>query len=125
MRTTILNKWPLLTSRIHRSPLSNSSNQLSPRPDPRAPRAPSSHSASESVDVPGYPRMADEDSDGRDIDIYKNEDWNWLAAQARLVAAYERGGIAQFAEVAVRELEAESELERRERRIGDPIEGPR
>jgi hypothetical protein len=69
--------------------------------------------------------MADEDSDGRDIDIYKNEDWNWLAAQARLVAAYERGGIAQFAEVAVRELEAESELERRKRRIGDPIEGPR
>lgn len=69
--------------------------------------------------------MADEDSDGRDIDIHKNEDWNWLAAQARLVAAYESGGIAQFAEVAVRELEAESELERRKRRIGDPIEGPR
>ena len=69
--------------------------------------------------------MADEDSDGRDIDIYKNEDWNWLAAQARLVAAYEHGGIAQFVEVAVRELEAESELERRKRRIGDPIEGSR
>jgi hypothetical protein len=69
--------------------------------------------------------MADEDSDGRDIDTNKEEDWNWLAAQARLVAAYERGGIAQFADVAVRELEAESELERHKRRIGDPVEGPR
>jgi hypothetical protein len=69
--------------------------------------------------------MADKDSDGRDIDINKNEDWNWPAAQARLVAAYERGGIAQFAEVAVRELEAESELEGRKRRIGDPAERPR
>jgi hypothetical protein len=69
--------------------------------------------------------VADEDSDGRDIDINQNEDWNWLAAQARLVAAYERGGIAQFAEVAARELEAELELERRKRRIGVPVEGSR
>lgn len=122
MRTTILDKLPLLTSRIHRSPLSNSSSQFSPHPDPRAP---SPHPTSESLDGPGYPRMADEDSDGRDIDTNKEEDWNWLAAQARLVAAYERGGIAQFADVAVRELEAESELERHKRRIGDPVEGPR
>ncbi len=121
MRTTILDKFPLLTSRIHRSPLSDSSSQISPHPDPRAP---SPHSASESLDGPGYPRVADEDSDGRDIDT-NNEDWNWLAAQARLVAAYERGGIAQLADVAVRELEAESELERRKRRVGDPVEGPR
>jgi hypothetical protein len=69
--------------------------------------------------------MADEDKDGRDIDINKNEDGNSLAAQARLVAAYERGGIAQFAEAAVRELDAELELERRERRTGGPVEGPR
>ena len=55
----------------------------------------------------------------------KNEDWNWPAAQARLVAAYERGGIAQLGEVAVRELEAELELERRKRRNGDQVEGPR
>ena len=124
MRTTILDKFPLLTSRIHRSPLSNSSSQISPHPDSRAP---SPHSASESLDSPGYPRIADEDSDGQDVDTNKNEDWNWLAAQARLAAAYERGGIAQFADAAVRELEAESELERRKRRIGDsdPIEGPR
>ena len=69
--------------------------------------------------------MANEDSDSRDIDMNEVEDWNWLAAQARLAAAYERGGIAQFAEVAVRELEAESELERRKRRIGPVVEGPR
>jgi hypothetical protein len=69
--------------------------------------------------------MADEDSNGRDIDTNTNEDWNWPAAQARLVAAYERGGITQFADVAVRELEAESELESRKRQIGDPVEGPR
>jgi hypothetical protein len=126
MRTTILDRLPLLTSRIHRSALSNSSSQFSPDPDPDPhSRAPSSHLTSKSLDGPGYPRIADEDSDGRDIDVNKNEDWNWLAAQARLVAAYERGGIAQFAEVAVRELEAESELERRKRRIGDPVEGPR
>ena len=62
--------------------------------------------------------MVGEDSGGRDIDMNKNEDWNWPAAQARLAAAYEHGGIAQFAEVAVRELEAELEFERRNRRIG-------
>ena len=67
--------------------------------------------------------MADEDC--RDIDASKNEDWNWPAAQARLATAYERGGITQFVEVAVRELEAEVDIERRNRRIGDHVEGPR
>jgi hypothetical protein len=38
--------------------------------------------------------------------------WSWSAAQERLAAAYERGGITQFAEVVVGELEAELELER-------------
>jgi hypothetical protein len=127
MRTAILDKWPHLTSRIHRSPLSNSS-QFSPHPDSHSrpyPCASSSHSASELLDGQGHPRTANEDSDGRDIDMNKNEDWNWLDAQARLVVAYERGGIAQFTEVAVRELEAEIELERRKRRDGGPVEGPR
>ena len=41
--------------------------------------------------------------------------WSWSAAQERLAAAYERGGIIQFAEVVVGELEAELELERRKR----------
>jgi hypothetical protein len=52
-----------------------------------------------------------------------DEVWNWPAAQARLVAAYERGGVAQFAEAAALELEAELELERRKRRIGNSVEG--
>jgi hypothetical protein len=49
--------------------------------------------------------------------------WNWPAAQARLAAAYERGGVAQFAEAAVGEVEAELELERRKRGLEDSIEG--
>jgi len=66
----------------------------------------------------------DEASDGLEAKKDMDEDWNWPAAQARLAAAYERGGIAQFAEVAVRELEVELELERRKRRIADSVEGP-
>ncbi len=68
--------------------------------------------------------MEDKGSDRREAEMDKDEDWNWPAAQARLVAAYERGGVARFAEVAVRELEAELELERRKRRIGDSVEEP-
>ena len=49
--------------------------------------------------------------------------WNWPAAQARLAAAYERGGVAQFAEAAVGEPEAEWELERRKRGLGSSSEG--
>jgi hypothetical protein len=135
MRTTILEKLPLLTSRIHRSPLPNSSSQFPPGPEqgphtrPPDPRTTtttttsSSHSSSEPLDGPAYPRMADEDGGDTIEMMNKNEDWNWPAAQARLAAAYERGGIAQFAEVASRELEAELELERRKRRIGD-VERP-
>jgi hypothetical protein len=37
--------------------------------------------------------------------------WSWSAAQERLAAAYERGGVTQVAEVVVGELEAELELE--------------
>lgn len=48
--------------------------------------------------------------------------WNWSAAQARLAAAYERGGVMQFAEAAVGELEAEAELERRKRVLGASTE---
>lgn len=119
MRLTIIDKWPLLTSRIHRSALSDSTIQLPPRSRPRPPASP----ASESLDSPGYPLMADEGSDGLEVEMDKDEEWNWPAAQARLMAAYERGGIARFAEAAARELEAELELEKRRRRIGNPVEG--
>jgi hypothetical protein len=44
--------------------------------------------------------------------------WDWRAAQSRLAAAYERGGVARLAEAAVGEMEAELELERRKRGLG-------
>lgn len=69
--------------------------------------------------------MAVEGSGSREIDMNKNEEWDSRATEARLVAAYERGGIAHVAEVAVRELEAELEVERRKRQNRDLVEGPR
>lgn len=125
MRLTILDKWPLLTSRIYRSALSDSTIQYPPhsRSHP-PPDASSSRSASESLDGPRYPLVADDRLVGVEVEMdMDGEEWNWPAAQARLVAAYEGGGIAQFAETAVRELEAESQLERRKRRIGNSVEG--
>jgi hypothetical protein len=119
MRLTIIDKWPLLTSRIHRSALSDSTIQFPPRPRPHPPASP----ASESFDGPGYPLMADEGSEGLEVEMDKDEEWNWPAAQARLAAAYEGGGVARFAEAVVRELEAELEHERRRRRIGNSVEG--
>ena len=114
MRLTILDKWPLLTSRIHRSAQSDSTIQISPRP----------HASSESLDDPKYPLSVDEGSDGLEVEMDKDGgEWNWPAAQARLAAAYEGGGVAQFAEVAVRELEAELEHERRKRNSVEAVEG--
>lgn len=112
MRLTILDKWPLLTSRIHRSAVSDSTVQFPSHPD----------ASSESLDDPRHRPSADEGSSGLEVEMDGGE-WNWPAAQARLVAAYERGGVAQFAEVAARELEAELEHEKRKRRIGDSGEG--
>jgi hypothetical protein len=102
MRLTLLTKWPLLTSRIHRA------SDSAPLPPPvsqptTASTAPPPHLPRPSTAVP--------DVDG----------WNWAAAQARLVAAYERGGVAQFTEAVAGELEAEAELERRKRGIGVSI----
>lgn len=45
--------------------------------------------------------------------------WSWPAAESRLAEAYERGGITQFTEAAVGELEAELELERHQRGLVD------
>ena len=125
MRLTILDKWPLLTSRIHRTALSDSTIQYPPRSRSHPPPDTSSSlSASESLDSPRYPLRADERSVALEVEMDKDdEEWNWPAAQERLAMAYEHGGIAQFAETAVRELEAELELERRKRRIGNVVEG--
>jgi hypothetical protein len=122
MRLTIVDKWPLLTSHIHRPALTDSTIQHPPRSTP--PPHASSFSASESLDSPTPPLIADERPVGLEVEMDKDDEvWNWPAAQARLVAAYERGGVAQFAEAAALELEAELELERRKRRIGNSVEG--
>jgi len=42
-------------------------------------------------------------------------DWNWKEAEERLKKAYEEGGIAAWAQIALRELEAEVEVERTKR----------
>jgi hypothetical protein len=39
-------------------------------------------------------------------------DWNWEEAEERLKKAYEEGGIAAWAQTALRELEAEVDVER-------------
>lgn len=41
--------------------------------------------------------------------------WNWEEAEQRLKKAYEEGGITVWAQVALRELEAEAEVERTKR----------
>jgi hypothetical protein len=102
MRLTLLTKWPLLTSKIHRA------SDSAPLPPPvslttTTPTAPPPHLPRPSTAVP--------DVDG----------WNWAAAQARLTEAYERGGVAQFAEAVAGELEAEAESERRKRGVGVSI----
>ena len=42
-------------------------------------------------------------------------DWNWEEAEERLKKAYEEGGIAVWAQTALRELEAEVEVARTKR----------
>jgi hypothetical protein len=91
MRLTLLTKWPLLASRIHRA------DDSAPLPVVVSP-------ASE-PEVDPEPPAAIPLADG----------WSWHDAQARLAAAYEHGGVTRFAEVAVGELEAEAEVERRKR----------
>jgi len=92
MRLTLLTKWPLLASRIHRA------SDSAPLPVVMS-------SASEPEPEPDLPPAAIPSADG----------WSWHDAQARLAAAYEHGGVTRFAEVAAGELEAEAELERRKR----------
>ncbi|KAH8989264.1 hypothetical protein EDB92DRAFT_1868796 [Lactarius akahatsu] len=95
MRLTLLTKWPLLASRIHRA----SDSAPLPPPIPLPVMIPSA-SKSDPLPPTSVP-----DADG----------WTWPAAQARLAEAYEHGGVGRFAETAAGELEAEAELERRKR----------
>ena len=56
--------------------------------------------------------------------ILEADGWTWSAAQARLAAAYEHGGVAQFPETAPGELKAEAELERFKRGLAVSSQTP-
>jgi len=109
MRLTLRNKWPFLISRIHRT---SDSTRLSP-PVSLPVTAPTS-SELEPPDGTSSLVTAEPDVKG----------WSWPEAEARLTAAYERGGVSQFAEAAIGELEAELELERRKGSLMDPSADP-
>lgn len=82
---------PILSSRIYRSALdSDGSNRES--------GATSSSKSINKTDDKGSLR-----------------EWNWDAAEERLRMAYDRGGVGDWAECALRELEAEEAVERTRR----------
>jgi hypothetical protein len=45
----------------------------------------------------------------------RDEEWTWQEAEERLKKAYEQGGFSLWAQVALRELEAEARVERARR----------
>lgn len=113
MRLTVLNKWPLLPSRIHRS------SDGSPTPPSLWPPGPAPPAMDPTTsELPDGPPPTSGPVPDVTVDGLR---WSWPAAQSRLAEAYERGGITQFAEAAVSELEAESELERHKRGLVDSI----
>lgn len=46
---------------------------------------------------------------------HSSGEWTWDAAEERLSAAFERGGVTAWAESAMREMEEEAKAERRKR----------
>lgn len=113
MRLTVLNKWPHLPPRFHRS------SDDSPTPPSLWPPAPAPSAMGTASELPDGPPP----TSGPVPDVIVDRSrWSWPAAQSRLAEAYERGGITQFAEAAVSELEAESELERHKRGLVDSIQ---
>ncbi|KAH9046411.1 hypothetical protein EDB83DRAFT_2507463 [Lactarius deliciosus] len=95
MRLTLLTKWPLLASRIHRA------SDSAPLPPP--------------IPLPVMIPSASKPDPLSPTSVHDADGWTWPAAQARLAEAYEHGGVGRFAEAAAGELEAEAELERRKR----------
>ncbi|KAI9434865.1 hypothetical protein H4582DRAFT_747755 [Lactarius indigo] len=100
MRLSLLTKWPLLASRIHRA------SDSAPLPPPIPLPVTISSASKPDADLPPPPPPTS---------VPEVDGWTWPAAQARLAEAYEHGGVARFAETAAGELEAEAELERRKR----------
>ncbi|KAI0318368.1 hypothetical protein OF83DRAFT_1171153 [Amylostereum chailletii] len=104
MRAFMLSKMPFLSSRIYRTPSSSALPPAFPLP----------------VSLPFQAAPVDHE--------YMEEDalrtWTWAAAQERLSAAYEQGGMGLWAEVALREMEIEAELLRRRRAVEEGAAGP-
>ncbi|KAI0674699.1 hypothetical protein C8Q78DRAFT_1076302 [Trametes maxima] len=89
MRLAILNHMPMLSSRIHRPP--------APEDDD------SSVSSAASSDT--LLSLSEADVEG----------WTWTAAEQRLREAFDKDGFSGWAAAALRELEAEGQLERSKR----------
>jgi len=58
------------------------------------------------------PLSLDERPESSHHGVVLKEDWNWENAEKRLERAYEEGGVALWAQVALQELDAEVGLER-------------
>jgi len=58
------------------------------------------------------PENEDNGEAGRQIQTLSDSTWKWEDAEERLKAAYDEGGFSGWAEAALKELEAEGELER-------------
>ncbi|EPQ53803.1 hypothetical protein GLOTRDRAFT_139899 [Gloeophyllum trabeum ATCC 11539] len=95
MRQTLLLRLPGLAARLHRLP----------DPDSDSDSSPSAPSPS-----PSQPEHA------------TGEPWTWVAAEARLRAAYEQRGFAGWADAALREVEEEARVERAKRGLGASTE---
>ena len=88
MRTAILERMPLLSSRIHRAPEADDGDALLPVPQETAAEVGATAA---------------------------HEEWTWPAAEHRLREAYDKHGFYGWAAAAMRELEAEGQAERAKR----------
>ncbi|KAJ8481265.1 hypothetical protein ONZ51_g6101 [Trametes cubensis] len=93
MRSAILDRMPLLSARIHRTPA----------PEDEAIIDMSEPDSSDIV--PSPPPLSPAEVEG----------WTWSAAEQRLKEAFDKDGFSGWAAAALRELEAEGRLERAKR----------
>jgi len=77
MRKFLMEKLPMLSSRIHRPPESEGDGEA-----------------------------------GQQVQTFSDLPWKWEDAEKRLGDAYDKGGFSGWVEAALKELEAEGELER-------------
>lgn len=90
MRYIVRTKMPVFSSRLHRVPEEDD------------------HTAT-------LWNSPDAVAESPDISVDPNAQWSWPDAERRLTAAFETGGFSGWARVALQELEAEGQAERRKR----------